>query len=762
MFVPQFAPSSNRSLPSRADRGRLPSDRASDRALTKASDRPLTKGSSISQRLAELRTAESRTVELRTAESVAPFSNLGQPPLEGARPEGDPWQGGNTTHGGGVFHPLVSWIELEVVSRLLRLDKKLDHLAFMMDGGAASSVDMGNPPSPARSFRQSSKKVWPNTPQMDGSPSSALSLVDVWNGAVFTNREEASLPLPMGDAVAEQPVWEPFDASGEGRRSTDGQPPAASPLQAPNSNGEVMGPNCAGPDPQDAMPSQMLSCSGKAAGPSPQISDDSTWPGPSSKDQSPTGEIDNLDRQTSKGSKGSKESDLNAHSSTQSAETETAARRPSIISLAEIDSTFAHVARVSPWSERIWTTLEDPESSQFARYYASFMPCFILTSVWITLLQTMQPSPIVGMPAAVVETTIETCFLLELLLRLAVCPNRWTFWHNLHNIIDIVAVLPLILRFSIGFVIPEDGLDKPFFEGSAMGAACSILLCVVPVIRLLKTLRRFERFRLLSCAFELCFEALPICLFSLLVLTLVFASMIFMVEPRDNINSLPKAMWLTIVTMTTVGYGDVTPKSSAGSLVVAVLVISSVLYMAMPLGIIGQAFTQVWSDRDRILLMRRTKDRLLQWGYKATDIPVLFRSFDADGNGELDMSEFLDMMKEMRLGLKDERVIELFQSFDSDCSGSVDDREFVKSLFPAEYTKIYFSATDADGLEVPGQEAEPPQLKDAGETPPGTHLPEDCDGARKSSKLRVDPQEGVRKSSKSSNPSSLEVLVSTM
>ena len=87
--------------------------------------------------------------------------------------------------------------------------------------------------------------------------------------------------------------------------------------------------------------------------------------------------------------------------------------------------------------------------------------------------------------------------------------------------------------------------------------------------------------RLLVEAMRLSAQALPILLFVLAFLTLGFSAAIFIVEPESNIPSLGTAMWLTIVTMTTVGYGDVTPESGWGSVLVAVLVIASVLFMAM-------------------------------------------------------------------------------------------------------------------------------------------------------------------------------------
>merc|ERR1719498_630068 len=101
--------------------------------------------------------------------------------------------------------------------------------------------------------------------------------------------------------------------------------------------------------------------------------------------------------------------------------------------------------------------------------------------------------------------------------------------------------------------------------------------------------------------------------------------------------------------MTTVGYGDITPVSIGGHCISSCLAVTSVLYMAMPLGIIGHAFTQVWLDRDRILLVIKMKDVLRQWGYGALDIPLLFDIFDSRGEGTLNITDFRKMVNQMQL-----------------------------------------------------------------------------------------------------------------
>merc|ERR1740138_1514692 len=121
---------------------------------------------------------------------------------------------------------------------------------------------------------------------------------------------------------------------------------------------------------------------------------------------------------------------------------------------------------------------------------------------------------------------------------------------------------------------------------------------------------------------------------------------------------------MTLVTMTTVGYGDVVPQTQGGRVATSCLVIVSLMYMAVPLGLIGHAFTEVWADRHRILLVRQARACISQWGYTADSLMGLFKHFDADGSGEIDLSEFRGMIEEMGLGMTDVLTEKLFSSFD--------------------------------------------------------------------------------------------------
>merc|ERR1719469_407097 len=143
--------------------------------------------------------------------------------------------------------------------------------------------------------------------------------------------------------------------------------------------------------------------------------------------------------------------------------------------------------------------------------------------------------------------------------------------------------------------------------------------------------------------------------------------------------------------MTTVGYGDTVPRSSLGSIVVGVLIITSVLYTAIPLGMVGKTFTDIWVDRHRILLLRKLYDCLQRSGHTAMDMPALFQRFDTDGSGELDLEEFKHMMEEISMGLRDDQVVTLFEAFETEGADTINARSLVRTLYPSAYHSMFGS-----------------------------------------------------------------------
>lgn len=337
----------------------------------------------------------------------------------------------------------------------------------------------------------------------------------------------------------------------------------------------------------------------------------------------------------------------------------------------------------------VWATemLDSPEVSPCSGAFVKAMSVISILGVLMTFILAFEPGPVDGVTGSAIEATFEILFALELLFRYIVCPSTCIFFRNIYNVMDMFSAAPIIIRLYVGFRMPTSNETILYF----------LLLCLVPSLRLLRLLRHFEQFHLLMSAFSVAFEALPVLIFTGLGMALTFAAFIYAVEPRSNIANFPDAVWLAIVTMTTVGYGDSVAKSQLGRLVTGLLIGISVLYMAMPIGIVGDAFSTVWKDRDRLLLMHRTRLRLISGGYTVNDLYELFELFDRKNEGALGTKEFAMMIDSMHIGITKERVLDLFNTFDLDGGGTITCDEFVKVLFPHAYFDMEAGEKDTSG-----------------------------------------------------------------
>ncbi|CAE7247568.1 KCNB2 [Symbiodinium natans] len=295
--------------------------------------------------------------------------------------------------------------------------------------------------------------------------------------------------------------------------------------------------------------------------------------------------------------------------------------------------------------DHLWEMLDDPDSSCSAWAVSQFLKGLVLVSLILSLLVTAQEPLLDVTTSAVLETGFDAIFLMEFLCRCVSSPSKRIYVRDPFSWCDMLAALGLPLRASAGFVLqPLSSLEAPSVQQV-------LLLLFVPILRFLKLIRYFESFHLLVDAGKNSIAALPVLFYTMAVITLVSSSAIYLAESRDNIPSLPHSIWLALVTMTTVGYGDYAPKSTGGYFVVATLTGVSMLFLALPVGIIGHVFTACWESRAQVLLMNRVRKCLIKWGYTIKDLKILVEYVDADGDGTLNLPEFIELIRQMRIGL---------------------------------------------------------------------------------------------------------------
>ncbi|XP_078497358.1 potassium voltage-gated channel subfamily A member 3-like [Lissotriton helveticus] len=264
------------------------------------------------------------------------------------------------------------------------------------------------------------------------------------------------------------------------------------------------------------------------------------------------------------------------------------------------------------FQRQVWLLFEYPESSGPARGIAIVSVLVILISIVIFCLETLPEfrddkeyngPPVLSVfmgngtslavtssftdPFFVVETLCIIWFSFELLVRFFACPSKATFSRNIMNIIDIVAIIPYFI--TLGTELAE----RQGNGQQAMSLAILRVIRLVRVFRIFKLSRHSKGLQILGQTLKASMRELGLLIFFLFIGVILFSSAVYFAEaddPKSGFNSIPDAFWWAVVTMTTVGYGDMHPVTIGGKIVGSLCAIAGVLTIALPVPVIVSNF----------------------------------------------------------------------------------------------------------------------------------------------------------------------------
>lgn len=183
-------------------------------------------------------------------------------------------------------------------------------------------------------------------------------------------------------------------------------------------------------------------------------------------------------------------------------------------------------------------------------------------------------------------------FTAELTLRLFVAPDKRHFFRNVMNIIDILALLPLYVQITLD-IVDEHNCVK----NSKAVIELIFVLRIVRICRIFHLVRHYRALQILVQAISASMQELLMLFIFLLIGTLVFSTLIFYAERKGNFNNndghfenIPVGFWWSIITMTTVGYGDIYPKTPMGRVIGAICAVCGVLLVALTIPVISNNF----------------------------------------------------------------------------------------------------------------------------------------------------------------------------
>ncbi|KAF5404897.1 Potassium voltage-gated channel protein Shaker [Paragonimus heterotremus] len=203
------------------------------------------------------------------------------------------------------------------------------------------------------------------------------------------------------------------------------------------------------------------------------------------------------------------------------------------------------------------------------------------------LVITDDDSPGIEDPFFLVETVCIVWFTFDLLVRFASSPEKLVFFRNIMNFIDIVAIIPYFI--TLGTMLAEASRT----QNQAMSLAILRVIRLVRVFRIFKLSRHSKGLQILGQTLKASTRELGLLVFFLLICVILFSSAVYFAEidsDRTYFRSIPDAFWWAVVTMTTVGYGDMRPVTVWGKLVGSLCAIAGVLTIALPVPVIVSNF----------------------------------------------------------------------------------------------------------------------------------------------------------------------------
>ena len=173
----------------------------------------------------------------------------------------------------------------------------------------------------------------------------------------------------------------------------------------------------------------------------------------------------------------------------------------------------------------------------------------------------------------VVEWTLTIAFTLEYVLRLISIDRPWRYATSFFGVVDLLSIVPTYLAV----VVPD--------TQSLMVIRAIRLL---RVFRILKAAHFLSEAQLLTTALRASRRKITVFLGGIVTIVLIVGALMYVIEGEEHgFTSIPTSMYWAIVTMTTVGYGDIAPRTPLGQFVASMLMILGYAIIAVPTGIVS-------------------------------------------------------------------------------------------------------------------------------------------------------------------------------
>jgi len=234
------------------------------------------------------------------------------------------------------------------------------------------------------------------------------------------------------------------------------------------------------------------------------------------------------------------------------------------------------------WRKRLFEVIFEADTPA-GKLFDVLLIISILASVAVVMLDSVSSiSEKWGTLLKAAEWFFTILFTIEYVFRLICAGRAIRYAKSFFGIVDLMAIVPTYLNL----ILP----------GSRYLLVIR-LLRVLRIFRILHLSRFVAEANVLMTALASSKRKILVFFFAVLTLVVILGSLMYVIEGRDpasGFTSIPKSVYWAIVTLTTVGYGDISPQTGPGQMLAAVVMILGYSIIAVPTGIVTAELTQAY------------------------------------------------------------------------------------------------------------------------------------------------------------------------
>ena len=237
------------------------------------------------------------------------------------------------------------------------------------------------------------------------------------------------------------------------------------------------------------------------------------------------------------------------------------------------------------WRERLFHVIFEADTPAGKWFDIGLILC-ILASVLAVMLDSVKAISLhYGALLYGLEWFFTALFTIEYLLRLSCTRRPLSYAVSFFGLVDLVSIIPTYLSI----ILPA---GKYFLVIR--------VLRILRVFRVLKLAQFIKEGNLLLKALRASSRKIVVFLLAIFAIVVIFGSLMYVIEGEANgFTSIPRSIYWAIVTLTTVGYGDISPKTSLGQMVAAVTMVLGYGIIAVPTGFVTVELSQLMGRQQR-------------------------------------------------------------------------------------------------------------------------------------------------------------------